>query len=134
MQKLARTSLVYLIVGLVFGVYYREFTKFTGFNGKTQLAVLHTHTLVLGMLFFLLVLLLEKNFSLSQQKHFNKFFLFFNLGLIITLAMLLVHGTLTVLGHPDSAAISGIAGMGHILLTIGLGFFFHCLLKSLPSA
>ncbi len=133
MRKLARTSLVYMIVGLVFGVYYREFTKFTDFTGETQLSVLHTHTLVLGTLFFLVVLLLEKNFGLSRQKHFNKFYLFFNLGLVVTLGMLLLHGTLTVLGYPDSAAISGIAGLGHILLTIGLGFFFNSLLKALPQ-
>lgn len=133
MRKLAQTSLIYMIAGLVFGVYYREFTKFTAFSGKTQLSVLHTHTLVLGMLFFLIVLLLEKNFKLSEQKHFQKFYLFFNTGLVITIGMLLLHGTLTVLGYPDSAAISGIAGIGHLLLTIGLGFFFHSLLKALPA-
>ena len=133
MHKLAKTSMVYMILGLVFGVYYREFTKFTNFSGKTQLSVLHTHTLVLGMLFFLIVLLLEKNFKLSQQKYFQRFYLFFNVGLIITLGMLLLHGTLTVLGYPDSAAISGISGIGHLLLTIGLGFFFHSLLQALPA-
>lgn len=133
MHKLAKTSMVYMILGLILGVYYREFTKFTDFSGKTQLSVLHTHTLVLGMLFFLIVLLLEKNFKLSQQKYFQRFYLFFNAGLIITLGMLLLHGTLTVLGYPDSAAISGIAGIGHLLLTIGLGFFFHSLLKALPT-
>lgn len=133
MHKLAKTSMVYMILGLVFGVYYREFTKFTDFSGKTQLSVLHTHTLVLGMLFFSIVLLLDKNFKLSQQKYFQRFYLFFNVGLIITLGMLLLHGTLTVLGYPDSAAISGIAGIGHLLLTIGLGFFFHSLLQALPA-
>lgn len=133
MHKLAKTSMVYMILGLIFGVYYREFTKFTNFSGKTQLSVLHTHTLVLGMLFFLIVLQLETNFKLSQQKYFQRFYLFFNAGLIITLGMLLLHGTLTVLGYPDSAAISGIAGIGHLLLTIGLGFFFHSLLKALPT-
>lgn len=133
MHKLAKTSTVYMILGLIFGVYYREFTKFTNFSGKTQLSVLHTHTLVLGMLFFLIVLLLETNFKLSQQKYFQRFYLFFNAGLIITLGMLLLHGTLTVLGYPDSAAISGIAGIGHLLLTIGLGFFFHSLLKALQA-
>lgn len=133
MHKLAKTSMVYMILGLIFGVFYREFTKFTNFSGKTQLSVLHTHTLVLGMLFFLIVLLLETNFKLSQQKYFQRFYLFLNAGLIITLGMLLLHGTLTVLGYPDSAAISGIAGIGHLLLTIGLGFFFHSLLKALPA-
>ena len=35
--------------------------------------------------------------------------------------MLVVHGTMQVNGHPDvSPAISGIAGLGHIGLSVGL--------------
>lgn len=133
MKKIARTSMIYMIIGLVFGVYYREFTKFSGFTGDTQLSVLHTHTLMLGMFFFLVLLLLEKNFKLSRHKNFQKFFMFYNLGLAITLLMFLVHGTMTVLGHADSAAISGIAGLGHIIITIGLGFFFNVLFGSIKE-
>lgn len=130
MNKLVRVSMVYMILGLSFGVYYREFTKLTGFTGKTQLSVLHTHTLILGMFFFLIVLLLEKNFKIMEQKHAGKFYLFYNIGLGITLLMLLVHGTMMVLGYEDSAAISGIAGLGHIIMTVGLGFFFHSLFSA----
>lgn len=133
MKKLARVSMSYMILGLVFGVYYREFTKLNDFTGTTQLSVLHTHTLILGMFFFLIVLLLEKNFQLSNHKNFKKFYIFYNIGVGVTLLMLLVHGTLTVLGHADSAAISGIAGLGHIILTVGLGFFFNVLLGSIKE-
>lgn len=133
MKKIARTSMIYMIIGLVFGVYYREFTKLSGFTGETQLSVLHTHTLMLGMFFFLILLLLEKNFRLSQHKNFQKFFLIYNLGLAVTLLMFLVHGTMTVLGYADHAAISGIAGLGHIIITIGLGFFFNVLFGSIKE-
>ena len=133
MKKIARTSMIYMIIGLVFGVYYREFTKLSGFTGETQLSVLHTHTLMLGMFFFLVLLLLEKNFKLSQHKNFQKFFLLYNLGLAVTLLMFLVHGTMTVLGYADHAAISGIAGLGHIIITVGLGFFFNVLLGSIKE-
>ena len=37
---------------------------------------------------------------------------------------MLIHGTMTVLGYNGSAAISGIAGLGHIILTVGLYFLF----------
>lgn len=57
-----------MIIGLLFGVYYRELTKWFDFSGKTQLSTLHTHTLVLGMFFFLIVLLLEK---ISILQHIN---------------------------------------------------------------
>ncbi|WP_265457867.1 DUF2871 domain-containing protein [Enterococcus sp. HY326] len=133
MKKLVRVSMSYMILGLVFGVYYREFTKFNDFTDKTQLSVLHTHTLILGMFFFLIVLLLEKNFQISQHKNFKKFFIIYNIGLGVTLLMLLVHGTMTVLGYADSAAISGIAGLGHIIITIGLGFFFNVLFGSIKE-
>lgn len=133
MQKLARASLSYMIIGLISGVYFRELTKLNDFDGWTQLSVVHTHTLILGMFFFLIVLLLEKNFSLTQHKNFKKFYVFYNIGLGVTILMLLTHGTMTVLGTESSAAISGIAGLGHIILTVGLGFFFQVLLQSIKK-
>ncbi|MGX6970448.1 DUF2871 domain-containing protein [Vagococcus bubulae] len=133
MQKLARASLSYMIIGLISGVYFRELTKFNDFDGWTQLSVVHTHTLILGMFFFLIVLLLEKNFNLTQHKNFKKFYVFYNIGLGVTILMLLTHGTMTVLGTESSAAISGIAGLGHIILTVGLGFFFQVLLQSIKK-
>ena len=59
MQKLARASLSYMIIGLISGVYFREFTKLKDFTDWTQLSVVHTHTLILGMFFFLIVLLFD---------------------------------------------------------------------------
>ena len=47
------------------GVFYREFTKLNAFTGKTTLSVVHTHYFLLGMVAFLLLLLLEKNFSFT---------------------------------------------------------------------
>ena len=72
-KKLARTSMTYMIAGLASGVYYREFGRFNDFQGKSQLNTLHTHILVLGMFFFLIVLLLEKSFKLSEHKNYKKF-------------------------------------------------------------
>ena len=63
MKRYINWALLYTIFAMVGGVFYREFTKFNGFTGKTTLAVVHTHYFVLGMAFFLLMLLLEKNFS-----------------------------------------------------------------------
>lgn len=133
MRKLAITSFIYLIIGLSAGVYYREITKITDFTGQTQLSIVHTHSLLLGMFFFLLVLLLENNFQLSQQSAFKRFYLFYNSGLALTLLMMLLHGTLVVLGGTGNPAIAGIAGLGHILLTIGFIFFAISLWKQLPK-
>ncbi|GAB3205680.1 DUF2871 family protein [Nocardia tengchongensis] len=35
------------------------------------------------------------------------------LGLVLTVAMMVVHGSLTVLGHAAGPTISGVAGLGH---------------------
>lgn len=41
--------------------------------------------------------------------------------------MMVVHGLMQVEGAKDSAAIAGIAGLGHLLLMAGLGFLFAAL-------
>ena len=58
----------YVIVGVLSGLFYREFTKAKDFTGDTQLALMHTHLLALGMLGFLIVLALDKQFRLSGTR------------------------------------------------------------------
>ena len=68
MKRYMNTALLYAVLAMAGGVFYREFTKFNGFTGKTTLSVVHTHYFLLGMVFFLLLLLLEKNFSFTDAK------------------------------------------------------------------
>ncbi|MEV0232045.1 DUF2871 domain-containing protein [Nonomuraea sp. NPDC050786] len=133
MRKILNVAHVYMILGVVSGLYYREITKLTGFTGDTQLGVVHTHLLALGMLFFLLVLVLEKLFALTSSRLFGWFFWIYNAGLAVTVAMMTLHGTLTVLGHAGNEAIAGVAGLGHILLTVGLVLLFVTLGKRIPA-
>lgn len=138
MKKLLNASFLYLIVGLLGGLYYREFTKHSDFpeGGYTQLAVVHTHVLVLGFLVLLVILILEKVFALSQgqDKLFTWFFWIYNAGVVVTVGMLFVHGTLQVLGAPAGPAISGIAGLGHILLSAGMIMLFVLLRRAVARA
>ena len=127
MKRLYYASLTYMIVGIASGLFYRELTKFNEFEGDTQLAVAHTHLLVLGMFFFLIVIALEKLFTLSDARTFRWFFWTYNAGVIVTVSMQIVHGSMTVLGHESGPAIAGIAGMGHIFITIGLVLMFIAL-------
>jgi hypothetical protein len=128
MKKLLNTSFVYAIAGLFAGVYYREMTKFLEFKGVTQLSFVHTHLFALGMLFFLIVLVLEKSFSFTATKKYRLFYRLYNSGLILTALMFIIQGTLQVLETPLSsgvnASISGIAGMGHILIASGIVYLF----------
>lgn len=123
MKRYVNTALLYAILAMVGGVFYREFTKFNGFTAKTTLSVVHTHYFLLGMVFFLLLLVLEKNFSFTGPKT-GRVLVLYHVGLNLTAVMLVVRGVFQVLGTAlssgMSAAISGVAGIGHILLGVSL--------------
>lgn len=112
-------SIVYGVLGLIGGVFYREFTKLNGFTGFTTLSVVHTHYLMLGMLFFLMLVLLENNFHFIGNK-VRKYLLFYHIGLNLTAIMLVVRGIVQVLSLNVSGLISGIAGIGHLILGISM--------------
>ena len=123
MKRYMNTALLYAVLAMVGGVFYREFTKFNSFAGKTTLGVVHTHYFLLGMVFFLLLLVLEKNFSFTAALT-ARVLAVYHVGLNLTAVMFVVRGVTQVLGTPlssgASAAISGIAGIGHILLGVSL--------------
>ncbi|MEO7122389.1 MAG: DUF2871 domain-containing protein [Lacisediminihabitans sp.] len=132
MKKLFYAATVYLVLGLASGLFYREFTKsndYTAANGFTQLSVVHTHLLTLGVIVLLIVLVLEKVFELSRSALFGWFFSLYNIGLVVSTAMMVVNGVRHVLGESSSAAIAGISGSGHIILTAGLILLFIALGK-----
>lgn len=134
MKKLFNAAFIYMILGVSSGLFYREFTKLNDFpEGQfTQLSLVHTHLLTLGFIVLLIVLALEKVFTISHSKKlFGWFFWLYNLGLIVTAAMLVCHGMLTVLGKESSAMIAGIAGLGHMLITAGMIVFFLALRRAI---
>lgn len=124
MKRYMNSAILYAVLAMVFGVFYREFTKFNGFTGKTNLSVMHTHYFLLGMFFFLAMVLLEKNFHFSDQKNTGKMLLVYHVGLNITALAFLMRGLTQVWGTALSkgmdASISGIAGIGHILTGVSM--------------
>ncbi len=130
MKKIFNAAFLYLILGLGAGVFYREFTKLNDFPAGqfTQLGVAHTHLLTLGFLVLLVVLVIEKVFVISRSRQlFGWFFWLYNAGVVITSAMLIWHGSLTVLGQKSNAMIAGIAGLGHIAISAALVIFLIAL-------
>lgn len=113
----------YTALGLLGGLFYREFTKMNDFQGRTQLSVVHTHFLVLGAFAFLTFMALEKLFGLSATpRRFRAFLITWNAGLLLTGTMMVIKGCLQVLDHPmaDSPMIAGISGLGHMSVTAGM--------------
>lgn len=123
MKRYINSALLYAVLAMVGGMFYREFTKFNGFTAKTTLSVVHTHYFLLGMVFFLLLLLLEKNFSFTNEKT-GRVLIAYHVGLNLMGVILLVRGVTQVLAPTISsgmsATISGIAGIGHILLGVSM--------------
>lgn len=133
LKRYVNLSFVYAIIAMVFGVLYREFTKFSGFGGKTNLSVMHTHYFLLGMMMFLIFALCEKAFSFSGSKRTGLVIVLYNVGLNITGLGFLVRGLNQVWGTQLTkgmdASISGIAGIGHILLGVSLAILLYKIKK-----
>lgn len=123
-KKLMNRSLFFAVLALIAGVFYREFTKFNGFTGRTALAFMHPHLIVLGAFFFILILLFYKNFDKLNALKVEKYTNIYIVGLLLTVIMMLVRGITqvlnTALSMGQDKAISGIAGLGHIILGITL--------------
>ena len=118
------TSVIYAVLALAGGVFYREFTKLNGFTGYITLSVVHTHYLILGMFMFLILALLEKNIAFMTKKT-DRLVLAYQAGLNLTVIMLIVRGVLQVIAQNSlsaglNASISGIAGIGHLILGVSL--------------
>lgn len=96
------------------GVFYREFTKLNGF---TTLSVVHTHYLMLGMVFFLLLVVVKKNFHFVDNKVL-KYLLFYHIGLNLTIVMLVIRGVVQVLSLDVLSAV--LSGIGHLILGVSM--------------
>ena len=139
MMRLMYTAFVFGITGVLSGLYYRELTKASDVADRSasQLPLVHTHLLVLGFVFLLIVLALERLFAISAAapRAFTWFYWMWTTGVAVTGGMMLVKGTLVVLGKDaSSAAFAGIAGLGHISLTAAVIVLFVALRAALKAA
>lgn len=126
MKKIVNTALIYAIIAMLYGVIYREGSKFLELTEPTTWSLTHTHFFVLGMFFFLIVLILEKEFKITKDKKFNIFYIIYNIGLVLTGIMLWIRGFFDITKSTNityDKIISGISGVGHILLGIGIVLF-----------
>ncbi len=138
LHTLTRAAAGWTVVGLVAGLAYREITKFTDYQGATDLSLVHTHTLALGTGAMLVVLALTAVFGLDRDRRLRWYVVVWNLGVALTATGLTVKGLGQIYGWYDASAASakalaGIAGLGHMLLTAGFVLFFRTLFRALPS-
>lgn len=130
-SALLKQAITFLVLGLSGGVFYREFTKAFGWTAHTALSVVHVHLLVLGFLFFLLLFVV-----LQQEKSLKGYvrpLAVYVIGLTGTIVAFMVRGIYSITAEgvalfPD-AMLSGMAGIGHILLGIGVVWTMLRMLK-----
>ena len=129
MKLIYTCSVFYMSLGLAMGVFYREYTKYLNFTGKTTLSTLHVHALVLGALFFILLMILERQVSLTAIKKFSLWLLLYNIALLGFLATLTIRGLLQVHGT-DINGLNHIAGTFHTLFGFTWIWFLLMLKKA----
>lgn len=79
MKRYINYSIVYAVLALVGGVFYREFTKMNDYAAWTTLSVVHTHYFILGMIFFLILGLVSMNVNFKSDRAV----LFYNSSVIL---------------------------------------------------
>lgn len=125
-------AITYALLALGGGVFYREFTKLNHFAGQTSLSFIHTHYFMLGMIVFLILMFAEKLYAFSTTKT-TRYLIVYHLGLNITVIGFLMRGIPQVfhteLSKGLNASISGISGVGHILLGFSLIFILFNIRK-----
>ena len=123
-KRFVNAAIVYAVLAMVFGVFYREYTKILDFSGATTLSVVHTHYFAMGMTMFLLFALLDKAFGFAGQKRAGGWVVAYHVGLNLTVLGLVARGLADVQGAELSSAldasISGISGLGHTVLGVSL--------------
>lgn len=138
MKRTVNYAILYAILAMIGGVFYREYTKFMGFDGRTTLAFVHTHLFLLGMVMFLIVTFAIHQFHIEKQKHYRLFLILYHPGVLLTSLMLFLRGITQVNGNEltntVNAMISGVSGIGHILTGIGLLLFLFILKASVKDA
>jgi len=131
MKKIINVAFLYATLGLVAGVFTREFNRIVGYTGDSMLSVLHTHLLTLGMMVMLIVALFYKLYDFSEDKKFKMFFIMYNIALPLVIIMMLIRGITQVLGleltRGVDFTIAGIAGLSHILMAGAIIHFFLAL-------
>ena len=134
-KKIMNTSLIYFVLAMAGGVFYREFTKWNGYTEPTTLGVLHVHLLVMGTVLFLLIALFTKITDLEKNSLFKKFFVLYNVALPFMVVMMLIRGIVQVLaidlGKMGNGMLSGFAGLSHITMMVSLLMLLIALKKEM---
>lgn len=132
MKKLFKTFLTFLILALGVEVVILISTKIVGWNnfesGRPFLAAVHVHLMVLGAIFFLIQMILEKLFNITKAKNYNLFYIIYLVGFSLFLSVLLYKGFAQIFEFSVIRGITeAIPAIAHTGMFVSLFLFAHCL-------
>lgn len=138
LKKYVLTSIVIAVVMLAVEVSVLITTKITGWNhaenGRPWAVAAHVHLLVLGVLWFLVVALLDKNFELSASKLAKPAYIVHLCGLGATVVVILYKGFVQLAGGSVIRGITeGGAALSHSVLFAGLLLWLITVFKAVSA-
>ena len=123
-ENILGLSYTFLVMGLIGGVFYREFTKFYDYQAKNHLSKLHVHILILGFLLMMIIYIVSKEYDVKRILSLKKPIYVFISGFTFTMVNMTLFGIYDVVGEGKDivirAALEGLSGIGHIVLSIGI--------------
>lgn len=134
---LLKFSITGLELGLLLGVFYRECTKLFNYQLRSTLALAHPHMLILGFLFSFVLYLLFTVEKLDVTI-IKKSYAFYMIGLCWLVASFVLRGIYQIAGQGhvlySESMLAGLAGVGHIILGVGLMSIVLSVHKKLQTA
>lgn len=126
-------SITLAILGIFAGAFSRKFTKYYGFFDPTYLKLVHTHILTLGFLTLLGIYLIVRNYDDEKIIEISKAYYTYIIGFTIFIVTMILKGIYTIVSDGKEtislSAISGISGLGHTILTIGIIWLMYKIFK-----
>lgn len=126
-KKLFNQGFILFVAGILVGAFYREYTKYVGFTGITSLSLTHTHLLAPGAMIAFIFAALLKAYNIRESKSLNIAWLLYIVGVLGNAIVLFTRGMFTIsaveISYGLTKAISGISGLLHIAMTVGIIWF-----------
>ncbi len=120
MKRYANSALLYAIIAMLCGAFYFGFTWYMMYEDATALGEVHSHYLLYGVAPCLLLLLLQRTFTISEQKAVKPARVLLALGLNLVGLHLLAKGLIEVLYYSTEVwmdyALLGAAALGYVLM------------------
>ncbi len=127
-RGLINAAFIYILLALSSGVFYREFTKYVGYNGYTKLSLLHVHMMVLGTFLYFLLAAFALNTNLLNVKKFKIFRKLYIFALPFMMVVVFTQGVIQAmqveLSSGANGAINGMSGLSHIVLSVAFVYLF----------